>query len=384
MPNFDFIDKELKDLKEQGLYRELKTIQEVQGIRGKVNGKEVINFCSNNYLGLASHPKVIEATENALKKYGVGSGASRLVSGNFDIHEELESSIAKYEGTESSIVFPTGYMANLGTIQALVGEGDAVIVDRLDHASIIDGARLSGAKLLVYPHKDMEQLEKVLKKAQSYKKRLIVSDHVFSMDGDIAPTAELIKLAEKYDAMLMLDVAHSIDKVKGQMEKGKSNVDIIIMGTLSKTIGSLGGYIAGPQTLIDYLRNKARAYIYTTALPPAIAAASIAAYEVLEKDDTLKLKLWDNVKYAKSKLSGYDTLASQTQIIPVLVGDAKKASELSSELFNNGIFLSAIRPPTVPKGTSRLRLTVTAMHSKEDIDKLADSLDKLTPPILAG
>jgi 8-amino-7-oxononanoate synthase len=376
MDIFNFMDDELKSLKEQGLYRTLKTVQEVNAMKYKVNGKSVINFCSNNYLGLAQDPKVIEAAEKALKKYGVGSGASRLVSGNFDVHEELESSIAKYEGTESSIVFPTGYMANLGTTQALVGEGDAVIVDRLDHASIIDGARLSGAKLLVYPHKDMKALEKVLKKAQSYKKRLIVSDHVFSMDGDIAPAEELTKIAKKYDAMLMLDVAHSIDRLKTDNSKLITD-NLIIMGTLSKTIGSLGGYIAGPQALTDYLRNKARAYIYTTALPMVVAAASVEAYKILAKDDSLITNLWKNVKYVRSKLSGYDTLTSQTQIIPILVGDAKKASMLSGELFDNGIFLSAIRPPTVPKGTSRLRLTVTAMHSNEDMDRLAEGLNKL-------
>lgn len=346
----------------EGLFRTLRVVDEAS----------VINFCSNDYLGLSKHPKVIEKATEVLRKYGVGAGASRLVSGNFRIHEELEEKISKYEGTQASIVFPTGYMANLGTIQALVSEGDAVIVDRLDHASIIDGARLSGAKLMVYPHKDINALEKVLRKASSYKKKLIVTDHVFSMDGDIAPVRELSELASKFDAMLMLDVAHSVRKLK-------TNGNIIIMGTMSKTLGSLGGYIAGSKELIEYLRNRARAFIYTTALPPAVAAAAIAAIEVIESEPSLIVQLEKNVGYAKKKIEalGFDMLGSETQIIPIMIGEAKKVAEVSQYLFDNGILLGAIRPPTVPKGTSRLRLTVTATHSKSDIDHLASKLSEV-------
>jgi len=370
---FDFIKEELGGIREAGLFRTLRSIEEGKGARVKIRGKELINFCSNNYLGLAGHPEVVRKTKEILKKHGVGSGASRLVSGNFEIHDELEAKISKYEGTPASIVFPTGYMANLGTMQALVGAGDAVIIDRLNHASIIDGARISGAKLLVYPHRDMEELEKILKNAQIFKKRLIVSDHVFSMDGDIAPANKLAELAKKYKSMLMLDTAHST----GVLDlKIKDRANIIIMGTLSKAIGSLGGFISGSCELIDYLRNKARSFIYTTGLPPAIAAASLASFDIIEKDSSFKEKLWDNVNYLKNKIQplNFDTLGSETQIIPIMIGDARIAVEISNRLYSSGIFLSAIRPPTVPKGTSRLRLTVTAMHSRDDIDYLASKL----------
>ena len=382
MSIFDFIKEELDEIRKEGLFRTLKPIEERKGARVKVRGKELINFCSNNYLGLAGHPEVVRKAKEILKEHGVGSGASRLVSGSFKIHEELEAKISEYEGTQSSIVFPTGYMANLGAVQALVGEGDAVIIDRLNHASIIDGARLSGARLLVYPHKDMEHLEKVLEKARVFKKRLIVTDHVFSMDGDIAPLDKLIELAGKYNAMLMLDTAHSTGVLDLKI-KDASNV--IIMGTLSKAIGSLGGFVAGSRDLVDYLTNRARSFIYTTALPPAIAAASIASFEIIGKDGSFRKKLWDNVDYLKKKLKplNFDTLGSETQIIPLMIGDTYKAVEISNHLFNSGIFLSAIRPPTVPKDTSRLRLTVTAMHSKDDIDYLVSKLKEIKEKILS-
>jgi glycine C-acetyltransferase/8-amino-7-oxononanoate synthase len=373
---FDFIKEELDGIRKAGLFRTLRTIEEGKGARVRIRGKEFINFCSNNYLGLAGHPEVIRKTKEILKKHGVGSGASRLVSGNFEIHDELEAKISKYEGTPASIVFPTGYMANLGTMQALVGAGDAVIIDRLNHASIIDGAKISGAKLLVYPHRDMEELEIILKHAQIFKKRLIVSDHVFSMDGDIAPAEKLTELAIKYKSMLMLDTAHST----GVLDlKIKNKTNVIIMGTLSKAIGSLGGFIAGSRDLIDYLKNKARSFIYTTGLPPAMAAASLASFDIIEKDSSYKEKLWDRVNYLKKKIQpfAFDTLGSETQIIPLVIGDARIAVDISNRLYSSGIFLSAIRPPTVPKGTSRLRMTVTAMHSKNDIDFLASKLKEI-------
>ena len=371
MNSFAFITKELKKVKEMGLFRSLKVIESSGSPRVVIGGKELINFCSNDYLGLSGHQKVIERTIAILKSHGVGAGASRLVSGNTSIHEELELAIAKYKAKEAAIVFPTGYMANLGTIQALVGEGDAVILDRLDHASIVDGARLSGAKMLVYPHRDMEKLEQILIKAEKFEKRLIVTDLVFSMDGDVAPLPDLIKLAKKHKAMLMIDTAHSTGIVELRTE-----ADVIIMGTLSKAIGSLGGFIAGSQDLIDYLRNKARTFIYTTGLPPAVAAASEAAIEIMSNDGLFKQMLWENVSYLRKgiKRLGFDMLGSETQIMPIIVGDPDKAVLISEYLFQSGIFLSAIRPPTVPKQTSRLRLTVTARHSREDMDYLLDKL----------
>jgi glycine C-acetyltransferase/8-amino-7-oxononanoate synthase len=376
MSIFQFITDELEKIKEQGLFRSLKGIDEVKGSRIKIDGKKLINFCSNNYLGLANNPRVTKKASEVLKKFGAGSGASRLVSGNLRVHEELEHRIAKFEGAEAAIIFPTGYMANIGTIQALVGAGDAVVIDRLNHASIIDGARLSGAKMLVYAHRDMDQLEKVLKSASGLKKKLIVTDYVFSMDGDLAPLDEMVNIAKRNNAMLMIDTAHSTGVMELKVQDARLKTDIIIMGTLSKAIGSLGGFIAGSGQLIEYLRNKARAFIYTTALPPAVAAASIASFDIIENDDSLRKKLWKNVEYLKKKLEplGLNTLDSKTQIVPIMIGDARKTMEASNYLYLSGIFLSAIRPPTVPQGTSRLRLTVTAMHTKEDIDLLIEKL----------
>lgn len=371
MSAFDFIGEELQEIRDLGLFRKFRTIEGGVGSKVSIDGRELINFCSNDYLGLSNNPYILDKTISILRKYGVGAGASRLVSGNFKVHDELESMISRFEGDKAAIVFPSGYMANLGTIQALVGEGDAVVIDRLDHASIIDGARLSDAKLLVYPHKDIDALARVLEKATAYRRILIVSDHVFSMDGDIAPVKELEELAKQYDAMLMLDVAHST----GVIETSFGD-DTITMGTLSKSVGSLGGFVAGSSDLIDFLRNKARAFIYTTGLPPSIAAAAMASLDIMYTDSSYKQTLWNNVAYVKKNLLslGLDLGSSETQIIPIMIGDAKKAVDASEFLFENGLLLSAIRPPTVPKGTSRLRLTITASHSKQDIDVLTDRL----------
>jgi glycine C-acetyltransferase/8-amino-7-oxononanoate synthase len=360
---FEFINQELKALKKSGLYRELRTI----------NGKEHLIFCSNDYLGLANHPKVIEASTKAIEKFGFGAGASRLISGNTILHEELEKTIAEFKGREVAIVFPTGYMANLGVISSLVSEKDTIIIDRLNHASIIDACRLSKAKLQVYPHKDMKALEKILKRSGKYNKRLIVTDSLFSMDGDIAPLPEIVSLARKYNAITMIDEAHATGTL-GEKGKGaeeyfgiEGQIDIV-MGTLSKAIGSLGGFVAGSHALIDYLRNKARSFIYTTALPPAACAAALAAIEIIESEPELVRNLRMNSRF----------LGKETPIIPILIGDADKTMEVSQKLFDRGIFVSGIRPPTVPKNESRLRLTVTANHSKEDIECLVSSLQELT------
>lgn len=384
MAKTDFIEKELKEIKQNDLFRTLKSIEEGLDSKVTIKGKNLINFCSNDYLGLSDHPKVVERAIEIMKKHGVGAGASRLVSGNYGIHEELESDISKFKGTESSIVFPSGYMANMGTIQALVGKQDAVIIDRLDHASIVDGARLSGAKLLVYSHKDMADLEKVLSKAKTFRRRLVVTDHVFSMDGDIAPVNELIDVCEKNETLLMIDTAHSTGVLPMEIKNKAAISELIIMGTLSKAVGSLGGFVSGSQQLIEYLRNKARTFVYTTALPPSIAAASIAAIEIIGKDDSFRKTLWQNVTYLQTKLKtlSLNTLGSQTQIVPILMGDAGKAVKISDHLFDKGILLTAIRPPTVPKDTSRLRLTVTAKHTKEDIDLLATRLSEVKQKFL--
>ncbi len=359
---FDFINQELDSLKKSGLYRQLKII----------DPKKHLIFCSNDYLGLTNHPKIIEAT----KGLKTGSGASRLVSGNIPIHEELENKIAKFKKREAAIVFPTGYMANLGVISALTNEKDLIIIDRLNHASIIDGCRLSKAKLKVYPHKDMAALEKILQQSEKFKKKLIITDSVFSMDGDIAPLPQIVALAKKYNAITMIDEAHATGTI-GKTGRGaeeyfgiEGQVDIV-MGTLSKAIGSLGGFVAGKKELIDFLVNKSRSFIYTTALPPTCCAASIAAFEIIESNPGLIEQLKTNARLIKSD--------AKTPIIPILIGDAKKTMEISEKLFAKGIFVSGIRPPTVPEGKSRLRITVSAAHTKEEIECLLSSLQELIP-----
>ncbi len=370
----EFIEQELESLKKSGLYRELRTIEKVSGSRITISGKEFLLFCSNNYLGLANHPRVIQKSIEIIKEFGFGAGASRLISGNTIIHEELERRIAKFKGREAAIVFPTGYMANQGTITSLVDENDTVIIDRLNHASIIDACRLCKAKLQVYPHKDMKALEKTLQRSNKYKKRMIVTDSVFSMDGDIAPLDKIVELAKKHKAMTMVDEAHAVGF--------DNNKDIdIVMGTLSKTFGSLGGYIAGSQKLIDYLRNKARSFIYTTGLPPAACAAAIAALDIIEEDKSLINKLKENSKHLRKEINklGLDTMGSETQIIPILIGEANQTMAISQQLFEKGIFISGIRPPTVAKGQSRLRISVTSAHKKEDLTCLVSSLQELIP-----
>ena len=365
----EFIDQELKQLINDGLFRELKTVEKVEGPRITINGKELINFCSNDYLGLTRHPKVIAAAVAAAKQFGTGAGSSRLISGNTCLSEFLEQKIACFKKTEAAIVFPTGYMANLGAITSLVDENDAVIIDRLDHASIIDACRLSKAKLQVYKHCDISALEKTLRRSSKYRRRLIVTDSVFSMDGDIAPVKEIVALGKQYDAIVMVDDAHAT----GVLEyEGKAD---IVMGTLSKAIGSLGGFIAGPKVLIEYLRNKARSFIYTTALPAPVCAASIVAFDVIEEEPEIKRRLWDNIEYCKKVIRNSEIVSP---IIPIIIGDAKKTMEISQKLFDRGVFVSGIRPPTVSEGESRLRITITANHTKEDLDCLASLLQELT------
>ncbi len=370
----EFIDQELADIKKAGLYRELPTTD-----------KKQIIFCSNDYLGLAKHSEVKARAIAAIKEFGFGAGASRLISGNTILHEELEKRIAKFKKREAAIVFPTGYMANMGAITALVDENDTVIIDRLDHASIIDACRLSKAKLQVYKHRDMVSLAAILKRSQKYNKRLIITDSLFSMDGDLAPLPEIIKLAKEYDAMTMIDEAHATG-VLGQTGRGAEEhfglageIDVV-MGTFSKALGSLGSFIAGSRELIDYLRNIARSFIYTTALPPAACAASLAALEIIETDPELLRNLRMNSRFLRELLGNRDVQSQvSTPILPIIIGDAGKTMEISRKLFDRGLFVSGIRPPTVPAGESRLRITVSAQHSKEEIECLVSSLRELIP-----
>lgn len=366
----EFLKNELKKLEQANLLREPKIIENTDGRIIIINGKEYLNFCSNNYLGLIHHPKVVQAAIEATKKFGTGAGASRLITGTTILHQQLEEKLAKLKGTEAAIVFPTGYMANIGTISSLVDEKDTVIIDRLNHASIIDACKLSKAKLQVYPHIDMEALEKILQKSDKYQKRLIVTDHVFSMDGDITPVDKIVSLAKIYNAITMVDDAHYTGVGIGEGKKAQAE---IVMGTLSKALGSLGGFVCGSNDLITYLRNKARSFIYTTALPPANCAAAIAAIDLIPE---MRKKLIENIEFLYGQVSNL-SLQAKTPIIPIVLGSAEKTLKSSKKLFDQGIFVSAIRPPTVPKGQSRLRITITAQHTKEDIKKLAEALGEV-------
>ncbi len=364
----------IKKLKEDGLFRKLKTVEEVNGVKLKIDGKWLINFSSNDYLNLAFDKKVIEKNIRCIEKWPIGSGASRLVTGNFKIHEILEKEVAKIKKTEAALILSTGYMANIGIISSLIGKGDAVFSDELNHASIIDGCRLSKGKTFVYKHKNTENLEDLLKRYRSrFKTVAIVSDSVFSMDGDIAPLDKLKKLSEKYDAYLIVDDAHATGVV------GYSSFEpfditptekTIIMGTFGKAIGTFGAFIASTITLKEFFINKARSFIFTTALPPHIACATLHNLQILP--ERMK-KLQKRIKFF-SKITG---LKSETAIFPLIVGDSKKALHLSEIIFKEGFIIPAIRPPTVPEGTARLRITLSEGHTEKDMEKLAKTLKTL-------
>ncbi|MDK2986565.1 MAG: glycine C-acetyltransferase, partial [Clostridia bacterium] len=339
------LTEKITELKKQKLFRELKIIENSQGPRVRIDGKEVINLSSNNYLGLATHPKMIEKAQKATKELGVGSGAVRTIAGTLKIHQELEEKLADFKHTEAVLVFQSGFTCNMGVIEPLLSKEDVILSDELNHASIIDGIRLSKADKKIYKHSDMESLEEQLKNTQSYRLKLIVTDGVFSMDGDIAKLPEIVQLAEKYDAFVMVDDAHS-SGVLGRNGRGSvdhfnlnGRVDIQV-GTLSKAIGVLGGYIAGSKKLIDYLRHRGRPFLFSTSHPPGVVAANIAAIDILLEEPQLVDKLWDNAKYFKRGLNqlGFNTGNSETPITPVIVGQGELAMKLSDMLFEEGVF----------------------------------------------
>tara|TARA_B100000315_G_scaffold133784_1_gene123263 strand:- start:9994 stop:11172 length:1179 start_codon:yes stop_codon:yes gene_type:complete len=386
----NFFRKELQNLKNIDLYRKLRLVQGAQGPCVSMNGKKVILLCSNNYLGLANHPSVKKAANKAIKDFGCGAGASRLISGTMTLHSELEKKIALFKNTNSALVFNSGYHANIGMLSALMKKRDIVFCDELNHASIIDGCRLSGAKTTIYPHKDMDALERHLKKSNGYKKKLIVTDGVFSMDGDIAPLPDIVFLAKKYSAFTMVDDAHATG-VFGKNGKGitehfnlSSNEIDIQMGTFGKALGSFGAYIAGNKELINYLINRARSFIYTTALPPSVPAASLAAIEMIQLKPGLRKKLWENVDYFKKGLQkkGFKNFDSQSQIIPIIVGNSKKVVMASEYLLNKGVFVVGIRPPAVPRKKERLRITIMSSHTRKDLDYALDALLKMKEKFL--
>lgn len=378
-----FFKNEIDRLVSSGLYRSPKLVESPQNGRVTVNGKDILLLCSNNYLGLANHPNLKEASIRAVTTYGCGSGASRLVSGNMTLHEELEARIAAFKGTEAAILFNSGYAANTGTIQAVVGRGDTIYSDRLNHASIVDGAVLSRAKLVRYPHNDFKTLRRSLERDKSSGRRLIVTDGIFSMDGDIARLQEIAAIKKEFNALLMVDDAHGT-AVIGKNGRGSADqlgvadqVDIQ-MGTLGKGLGSFGAYVAGSRELIEYLRNSSRSFIFSTSLPPAVLAASIAAVEITAspEGDRLRKNLEANRSLFSGLLAGagFNTLGSSTQIIPIMVGEAAETMEFSRLLLEDGIFLQGIRPPTVPAGSCRLRCTVMAVHTPAELESAADKI----------
>jgi len=373
---YDSIITELLRIEDAGLYRKLRRVESDQGPTLRLDGREVINFSSNNYLGLANHPSLCKAAKEAIDRYGCGSGASRLISGNMSLHEELESKIAELKGTEAALVFNSGFQANTGILSTLVGEGDVVLSDALNHASIIDGCRLSRAKVVVYGHCDIDQLERSLRDAPSNARKLIVTESLFSMDGDEAPLADIVNLAEKHGAMVMVDEAHATGVYEpsgaGLVAKlGLGDRVPIQMGTLGKALGGFGAYVAGSKALRELLINRCRSFIFTTSLPPAVMAMGMAAIDLVMREPERRQALWNNCEGLRAGLKelGYSLGGSQSQILPLMVGDATACMRLSEKLLDGRIFAQGIRPPTVPAGTSRLRITLMATHRPEHIDQ---------------
>ena len=385
MSKLDWLTQEIDGLKEQGLYNRIRTIGSAQGAWLTVDDKNVLNFCSNNYLGLANHPKIIEAAKEATNKYGVGPAAVRSIAGTMDLHVQLEERLAKFKGAEDVITFQSGFTANLGTISALVGKEDVVFSDRLNHASIIDGCRLSGAKIIPYEHNDPGALEDAIKDNLSkYRRALIVTDGVFSMDGDIAPLPDLYEVAKKYDILFMVDDAHG-EGVLGKGGRGivdhfglHGKVDIEV-GTMSKAFGVVGGIVAGDKLIIEWLRQRGRPFLFSSAVTVPDAAACLAAVDLLEESTELVDKLWANAKYFKSEMKklGFDTGVSETPITPVMLGEAPLAQKFSRELFEEGVFAMAIGYPTVAKGKARIRVMISAAHDNDDLGKGLDAFEKV-------
>jgi len=379
----DYINHELQKLKETHLYRKLRVLEGEQLSTAVVDGKKVINLSSNNYLGLTVHPRLKQAAIEAIERYGVGTGSVRTIAGTMTIHEEFERKLAEFKKTEASLVFQSGFTANLGVLGSLLEEGDVVVSDELNHASIIDGIKLTKAAKKVYSHKDMPGLRKALEESGDFKKKLIVTDGVFSMDGDIAPLPEIVELAEEFGAMVMVDDAHA-SGVLG--ESGRGTIDHfnlhgrvhIQVGTLSKAVGALGGYVAGSAQLRDLMIHRARPFLFSTSLPPSVIASCSAAIDVMLEETTRLKWLWDNAEYFKAGLKslGFNTGASETPITPVITGKGQLAMELSDKLFEMGVFAQGIGYPTVPEEKSRVRTIVTAMHLEEELNRALDAFNR--------
>ncbi len=384
-----WLSGQLDTLREQKLYKVPKILETPAGGRVRMNGRDVVNLSSNNYLGLANHPKVVAAAEDAIARWGVGAGAVRWIGGTMSVHDELEQRLANFKHVEAVLVFTSGFTANSGCIPAVLTDRDVVISDELNHASIIDGVRLSPAKYkksegFVYGHKNMEQLEEILVRTQDFEKRMIITDGVFSMDGDIAPLPQIVELAERYNAFVMVDDAHA-SGVLGKNGAGTTShfglygrVDIQL-GTLSKALGVVGGYIAGSALLKDWLINRGRPYLFSTAHPPMVAAALIAALDVMETDPGPMERLWSNTRWWKAALTeaGFDTMGSETPITPVYVGDEGAAQEMERRLWEEGVYALAIVYPTVARGKARIRTMPSAAHTEEDLAFALDAFKRV-------
>lgn len=374
--------KELEDLKAKNLYRKFRVLEDPRGTRATFEGRDLLLFCSNDYLGLSRHPRVIKAAQKALKQYGVGAGAARLISGTTDAHRSLEKKIAQFKGKERALVFGSGFLANLGILTAFAGEGDCIIMDKLCHASLVDGARLSKAELRVFPHKNYKKCEELLRGARNARRRILVTETVFSMDGDLADLKSLIRLKKKYGALLVVDDAHGTGILgkqgRGATEGFSGGIDIL-MGTLSKAIGVFGGFVAADKILIDALVNFARPFIFATALPPHLCEAAREALCVIEEEPALRKKLWANIHHVHKGLTelGLSVVKPEAAIIPVGVGDEGKAIEIFEKILAKGIFIPAVRYPTVPKGKARLRITVSAAHTGPHIARLTQAFAEM-------
>ncbi|HEX8797594.1 MAG TPA: glycine C-acetyltransferase [Terriglobales bacterium] len=382
-----YLSDQLNDLKQKGTYFRLRVLEDEQAPVCTFDGKRVINLASNNYLGLTTHPKLREAALEATKKYGVGSGAVRTIAGTMSLHMQLEEKIARFKNVEACVVFQSGFTANAGTVSAILGKEDFIISDELNHASIIDGARLSRAKIKVFRHKDMAHAEQLLAEVKNEPgKKLLITDGVFSMDGDIGPLPALCDLAENYGAIMMVDDAHA-SGVLGRNGRGTidhfgvhGRVDVQV-GTLSKAIGALGGYVCGARDLIEFLYHRGRPFLFSTSHPPSVAATCIAAFDVLEGEPERIDKLWENTRYWKQELGalgfnigGVNTPASETPITPIIIGEGKLTMDFSRALFNKGVLGTGIAFPTVPEGKARIRTIMTATHTREELDQALETL----------
>jgi glycine C-acetyltransferase len=380
-----YLGEQLEAWRNAGTYQRLRILESPTAAESTFDGRDVINLASNNYLGLTTHPKLIQAALDAVRDFGVGSGAVRTISGTMSLHMQLEERIARFKNVEACVVFQSGFAANAGTVSAILSPDDHIISDELNHASIIDGCRLSKAKIHVFPHKDASAAGRILQELTSSAcRKLLITDGVFSMDGDIGPLPSLVEVAERYGAIMMVDDAHA-SGVLGRA--GRGTVDHfnlhgrvhIQVGTLSKAIGVLGGYVCGSRDLIEFLYHRARPFLFSTSHPPAVAAACLAAFDVLEQEPERIQSLWDNTKYFKQNLisAGFDTGKSETPITPIMVGDAKTAHHLSASLFEEGVLATGIGFPTVPEGKARVRTIVTATHTRDQLDRALDILTRV-------